>query len=202
MAYTDIPLAPQRIKDSQPLIRQNFIEISTLVDVDHYTFGSPTAGEHKKVTLPDQGLSPVFPGNDLGLFAKIPTANPLTIVNELFIRRQDGTETNISGKGINIGPSGTTWSYLPSGFLIKIGFSGGAGAGFQTIIYDVAPNIPVFQSVFFTFLQPVAGGFDPNEYPILLANGYLTTSFDVFNGARTAAGIPINCTFTYMTIGT
>ena len=51
MAYVDTPLAAQRLKDSQPQIRQNFIEINNLISVDHYTFGNPNAGYHMKVTL-------------------------------------------------------------------------------------------------------------------------------------------------------
>ena len=203
MAYVNTPLAGQKVKNTRAPIQQNFIEINNIIDVDHYSFGVVQAGEHKKITLPDQGVPAVFPAGDVGLWAQIPTpaipAVPLTGVNELYIRRQDGSQTNITGKGV---AGNNIWSYLPSGLLIKIGFAN-PGAGFQTVVYPAAAGIPVFQSVLFTILQPVTGlGIDPNEYPVLLTTGYLPVSFDVFCGARTAAGIPINCTFTYMTIGT
>ncbi len=194
MAYVDVPLAPQRIKDSQPIIRQNFVEINALVDVDHYTFGSLTAGEHKKVTLPDQGVSPVFAGNDLGIFAKIPTVNPLTGINELFIRRQDGSQTPFSAADLNV----NGWSYLPSGLLLKWGVSNGTGT--TTVVYPVAANIPVFNAPFVTFLTVLTVAGDPDGAVSLVAGASLAVSFDVFCSTRTFNGAgPVG--FLYLTLG-
>lgn len=200
MAYVDTPMAAQRIKDTQPQIEQNFIEINNLVSVDHYTFGSPNEGEHMKVTLPDQGIAPVFPGNDVGLWAQIPTNPPLTAINELFIRRQDGTQTNISGK---LAHAAQGWSYLPSGILLKWGLA--FANGVSVVTYVVDPTIPVFQTVLVTLTSIVAPvAIDTNDFVIvdIGAPTYLTTSFTVFGGTRTQVNTPTPVAFAFLTIGT
>jgi hypothetical protein len=200
MAYVDTPMAAQRIKDTQTQIEQNFIEINNLVSVDHYTFGSPNQGEHMKVTLPDQGIPPVFAGNDIGLWAQIPTTSPLTAVNELFIRRQDGTTSNISGK---LALAAQGWSYLPSGILLKWGLA--LANGVSVVTYTVDPTIPVFQSVLVTFTQIVTpSALDTNDFVNVDvgAGTYLTTSFTVYGGTRTQVGVPTPVAFAFLTIGT
>jgi hypothetical protein len=196
MAYTDIPLAPQRIKDSQPLIRQNFIEIDNLIDVDHYTFGSPTAGEHKKVTLPDQGLAPAFPAGDVGLFARIPTAPYVqTGVNEIFLNRSDGNKIPFSAAEFN----NPGWSYLPSGILLKWGNATINGAG--TVIFPAAANIAAFSlPPFAIFFTPITVGGDPDGFVSLNIVGLTNLSFNVFCSSRTFPGAA-NVPFLYFAIG-
>lgn len=132
MVYSDTPLAASRIKDTQPLIRANFQDINTLINVDHFTFGAPNQGKHKKVTLPDQGIAPAFAGSDVGLWSQVPVATNLTGVNELFIRRSDGSSTPFTA--FVAGVEG--WTYLPSGVLLKWGQDSKTGFN-QTVTIPV-----------------------------------------------------------------
>ena len=199
MAYVDTPLAGQKVKNTQAPIRQNFVEINNLIAVDHSTFGTANEGNHNKVTLPDQGIAPIFAGNNIGLWSQIPTANPLTLVNELFIRRQDGSTTPFTPKSDS---QVAGWTYLPSGILLKWGFSNANGP--TTIIYPTAGNIPIFNSVSITLTQIVAPvPVDSNEFVIVVTGAsYRIDRFDVYAGTRTQPSTPVPSAFVYLTIGT
>jgi len=199
MAYVDVPLAPQRIKDSQPIIRQNFIEINALIDVDHYTFGSPTIGEHKKVTLPDQGLPPVFPGNDLGIYAQVPTAVPQTGVNELYIRKRNNVRVPITAALLN----GDGWAYLPSGLLIKWGTSNVNGFN-QPVVFPDDGNIAIPRfgvgSVFQVFLSSSPAVITPTFICTLVSGSVNNLGFNA-NSFTSNTGLAANGFIDYLAIG-
>lgn len=197
MAYVDTPLAAQRLKDSQPQIRQNFIENSNLINVDHYTFGSPTAGEHKKVTLPDQGIAPVFPGNDVGLWSQIPTSVPTTGINELYVRRQDGTTTPITAKNATV----TGWCYFPSGILLKWGSVGISGSNVPVLFPDdVNVTIPRFTTILnVTVSSSAAAG---SGLIVNLVAGSATVLGFTANIFVSTTGTPGAGTLSYIAIGT
>ena len=53
MAYqNNIPMATDRLKDSQSAIQGNFAEIETLIMRNHGDFGAPTEGRHTFVEFP------------------------------------------------------------------------------------------------------------------------------------------------------
>ena len=59
MAYTsNVPLSTDRFKDSQPVLLNNFMEIASLVAVNHEAFNLPDQGKHKFVTMPVQAAAP------------------------------------------------------------------------------------------------------------------------------------------------
>jgi len=115
------PLAADKLSDSQADIANNFTAIKALVDVNHETFagGVSPEGKHKIVTLPERDGSvakpyPVNLANEGALFAK---EGPTSTTTELFFRREDGTDSNMTERG------GTTagWTFIPSGLLVKWG---------------------------------------------------------------------------------
>jgi len=166
VAYNNaIPQPTDRLKDSQADLLGNFQAIKTLIDINHVTFDTPNQGKHKSVMMPNQvGAVPVFGATETGFYSATPIApQPLTGVNELFIHRQDGTETIISGgdlQGLDFPLSG--WSFLPSGLLIKWGLEPhpggipGFGLGFSIYVFPVAANIPVFSKIYNAFFTPVS----------------------------------------------
>lgn len=150
MAYVNTPLFGQKVNNTQSPIRQNFVEIDQLIAVDHATFGDVNQGQHNKVSMPDQGIAPVFPANNLGLYAQLPTANPLTGVNELYVRKEDNTRVPITASG----QAQTGWTYLPSGILMKWGVANTI-AGQTTVVFPVAGNIPVFGAIYTVMTNPI-----------------------------------------------
>lgn len=150
MAYTNnIPTAPQRFKDSQPLIQANFLDIDTALAVNHVGFNLPDVGKHKFLQMPVQGAAPVTAATEMGLYTKTGvTTNP-----EMFIRREsNGTEIEFTARG-NTGTN--YYSMLPSGLLIKFGSHApvfGASPIAGTITYDT--TIP-FSAVFSVVMAPV-----------------------------------------------
>ena len=121
-AYQDIPLATDKLSVSQDDIKNNFLVIKALVDVNHNTFaaGVSPEGKHKFVTMPEQGAAPATLANEGAVYTKVGTAP--TARTELFFRREsDGAELNMTS-GTTVGGGTKGWSYLPSGILMKWGY--------------------------------------------------------------------------------
>lgn len=127
MPYTDnVPQATQRINDTQVLILQNFMNISTLIDVNHVTFGAAGEGKHKWIHFPRQTdvVGPPVTGpstvgtDDLAVFAKLGTTG-----TQLFLRRSNiavgGAAINFTE--LNAPNNNNGWTYLPSGLLLVWG---------------------------------------------------------------------------------
>ena len=197
MAYVDTPLAAQRLKDSQPQIRQNFIEINNLISVDHYTFGNPNAGYHMKVTLPTQGINPVIPAGDVGLWAQIPVGVPLTTFNELYIQRQDGSQTPMTAKNAN----NLGWTYFPSGILIKWGSVGVNGTNVAVLFPDdVNVTIPRFTTILNVTVSP-NGAANSNIVANLVTGSETILGFTA-NMFTANTGAAANGVLSYIAIGT
>jgi len=120
MAYTyNKPDATDTISSSQSVLKDNFIAIKQLVDVNHATFGDPSEGKHNIVHFPALTVTP----------GSIPAATLATeyaiysTSNGLFIRppsQAAGTVTadaNITG-ATKASPG---WCYLPCGIIMKWG---------------------------------------------------------------------------------
>lgn len=122
-----MPLATQRVKDTQPTIRENFQVIQQAFSVDHEGIQVTTdEGKHNKVTLPAQAAAPAFPaalsGAVTGLYAKIPAAPyPLTGRNEIFVHPSSGADTPMTACGVNSGGFKQGYTYLPSGVILRWG---------------------------------------------------------------------------------
>lgn len=203
MAYDKaIPAPSDRLKDSQPEILENFATISALLGVDHVIspWTDPATGDqgkHKKVTLPDQSSAPTTAANEMAVYSK---ESPLSGVtsSELFVRREsDGTELNVTG-------SGTGWSYLPSGLLIKWGTVSVSRNALSTVTFPVdATTIPAFATILSVQVsQTFAAGPSTGDLNVAVSAGnYTTTTFQTF--AR-AIGLPSGSTVSvnYVAIGT
>jgi len=142
MAYRDIPLQTDRKNQSQADIRENFDEISTLVAVDHETFGTAAnvIGKHKKVIFREQAGDQTTLVNEMALYTKDAGAEP-----NLYLRKEnDTTVYNLTPS--TTGHAAAGYEILPSGLKIiwGTGQASGAGAvinfadgGFGTAVYNV-----------------------------------------------------------------
>lgn len=122
MAYQpNIPLATDRLKDSQADIQGNFQELNTYLNVNHTAIdGTADQGKHKFVTMPIQGAAPGTLANELAMYTKL---SAFTGQNEVFIQRSDsGPEIQVTG-ATSIGSlnSQDGVGYLPlgNGYMIK-----------------------------------------------------------------------------------
>lgn len=178
MAYqSTIPAASDQLSVSQGDIQNNFIALSTYLNVNHVDFNGADQGKHKFITFPVQLGAPAINAGELGLYSIL---NTYTTANELnFI--------NAAGTSIPFTARGTGFFYLPSGLLIKYGSFTSAGAGSAAYSFAVSANIPVFASVIYRSVSRTS----VNDVYTTAAS---TTTITV---TSSAAG-----TFNYFVIGT
>lgn len=162
MAYQPtIPLATDRLSQSQGDIQGNFVAISSWVNTDHVDFNTVNAGQHKFVTMPQQTADPAVTGTatDLRIYNKAYNAgvNPSNR-NEIYLQRMTGspaipiTATLNSATGVN----GVGYTYLPSGLVIKYGNGACDSDGVATInTAGIGPNFNAFLNVQLTVLNGV-----------------------------------------------
>ena len=146
-AYQDIPLATDKLSVSQDDIKNNFLAIKALVDVNHNTFaaGASPEGKHKKIDFTDLGADPAVVGADVAMYNN---------GSELFIKKAAGAAIPLTGAA-TLADTGTIT--LPSGLIIKWGRGTTVGVSAEaTITYATAFPNNVF-TVFAT-LSEVAGG--------------------------------------------
>ena len=190
MPYTNnIPFAAQRFKDSEPLIRDNFVEIQNALVVNHGDFGIPNVGKHLFLQMPVQGAGPVTNATEMGLYTKTGiTTNP-----EMFIRREsNGAEIEFTGALA----ANTGWTRLPSGILLKWGRLAVAATP-QTIIYPAAGTIPIFNNVF-----SVRFSFETSNINVTAYATMFNVAFDRFSLAITPTGGVVTVLTThYLAIG-
>lgn len=127
MSYNqNIPQPTQRLKDSQPQLLANFQALYDFLNVNHSIFGTGGSleGKHKWISFPNQLASPPTGSNFLageqGLYNFI---YPTTTKNELYVHKQATlglTEVPMTASSLSAGgaPSGSGWTYLPSGTLL------------------------------------------------------------------------------------
>jgi len=143
MAYTDVPVdLNEAFSVSQPKIRTNFLDINTLVSVDHVTFDAAGAGKHARVTLPEQAADPdSILANQATIFAK---ESAVTGNTGLFWQKE-GTGVvagaTVEMTAFNLAVN-TGYSYLPSGIIIQWGkgTATGGGVGAVNIFNLTFPN--------------------------------------------------------------
>lgn len=150
MAYQpNIPQAVDLLSQSQLDIQTNFAEISTLVNVNHGDFDTATAGKHKFLQMPEQGVAPVTAVNEAGFYAAVGANSG---VSELVFRRESNGTSIPFTEGQN---AATGWTRLPSGILMRwssgviasgvvsnnIAFAGGTFPGFVTCYHVLVSTI-------------------------------------------------------------
>ena len=84
------------------------------------------------------------------------TANQFKMYNNttdgnLYLLNGTGTPTNISGKST---ASTSSWTYLPSGILVKWGFASGLSVGVTPLVFPTSGSTPVFSVCNFAMLTP------------------------------------------------
>jgi hypothetical protein len=144
-AYTpDVPQPQQAISFTQPLIRQNFLQIQDWTNVDHVVISGAGGeeGMHARVSLINRGATiPTFTPSvnpsglgTLGLFAKQYTVDTIT-TTQIFshiVRKTTATpgvytslDVPFTASILTLNNSPTkdilSWTYLPSGILMKWG---------------------------------------------------------------------------------
>lgn len=189
----NIPLATDQGSQSQADLLGNFQAIFTLIDEDHYIFGDPNEGKHKRVMLPAQAVPPVTGVTEMAFFAgpSIYTGN-----TELGYRREgNGAIVDCTSSE----PAIAGWTFLPSGILLKWGQATTTNAGPDTIAFPVAANIPAFNNVYNIQLTPLQPGAVDSDVAVRLV-GYTAADFDVWGSYRTVAS-NIAMLFTYLAIG-
>jgi len=84
MAYSDVPFTiDETLSVSQPKIKQNFLDINTVISVDHETFGAANGqGKHKWVKLTEQ-VDQATLVNEMALYIKDNVTEP-----NLYLRKK------------------------------------------------------------------------------------------------------------------
>lgn len=116
MAYKDIPLAGDKLSTSQSDIRQNFLEINTVVSQDHETFGNPNQGKHKQAIFTKQAASTSTAGDEVAVYCKDNAGGDPS----LFVRKEsDADEIDITSYTNSVpAGEGKGYTFLPSGILL------------------------------------------------------------------------------------
>lgn len=144
-AYTpDVPQPQQAISFTQPLIRQNFLQIQAWTNVDHVEISGAggNEGKHAKVSLIQQtyvaggnftpAINPATGRGTLGIYAALNAANDPNSQSRMWavIPIKDSNTTWVAANIpftesslLNILQSGSVngYTYLPSGLIIKFG---------------------------------------------------------------------------------
>ena len=116
-----IPTGPQRLKDSQRPMRENFQEIQKAFSTNHVAIGSEDAGKHTVVVFPVQSPEPTAAANQIVMYsAKYTNATDLT---ELYVRKNGALGIPFTARNSAVDAGGTRvyWTFLPSGTLLKYG---------------------------------------------------------------------------------
>ena len=112
MAYNaNIPQATDQMSHSQADILENFLEIDSVVAIDHSGFGTPNEGKHNQVRFPVAAAPAATPVTEVGMYCAASGGT-----NELFINKNASqipfTKSSKTAQG---------WTYLPSGILMQWG---------------------------------------------------------------------------------
>ena len=128
----NIPLATDRLNDSQAAILGNFQQLAVDFAVNHSGYGTANAGKHDKVVFPNLAAQPVvaFLPTELGMYN---FTNPTTGVPEIYVRR-GAALTGFSITGNQFTPklfnvTTNSWTSLSSGLVIKFGAVRSLGNG-------------------------------------------------------------------------
>lgn len=132
MAYDNsIPNASDKLKNSQPQIKDNFAALKTLIDVNHGTFGAADQGKHKFVTMPEQSSAPTTAADEMALYTKAVSG-----VTQMFLRNEgNGTEVDFTS-AVKSNSNGSLT--LPCGIILKWGRATTAASGLKTVTFTTA----------------------------------------------------------------
>ncbi len=195
LAYNDTPLSTDQINQTQAPIRTNFLNIRTLLGVNHVDFADVDNGKHKFVTFPLQVAAPVFLAGEVGLYNQAAVA-PFGTFNELFIHKltTQGTATAdipftasiLSTSNPLPATNSDGWTYLPSGLILQWKHTGAVAGSNLAIPFPITfPNQCIFAQVSGSNPTPPA---QPN--PTLIG---FTNAIYAFYIPVVPAGTQVNC---------
>lgn len=203
MAYdNNTPLPNEKVRTSQPKLRENFTQIKDVFEINHQVFNNNNAGRHTAVTFVDTDvLNPALPDGDVqtdvdefGMYTKI---SPRTGLLELFTRRANNgtiygiTEARATAEG---------YAMTSSGLLIQWGVATANGVTqwtFPNIGVEHVAYPTIILAAYFTVITP---GADADRF-VELINFPDLMSFRVFAGVRTQANTAGAADFYWTTIG-
>ena len=192
MAYTPtIPAQDNNPSADQPLMKDNFAAIATVVNLNHVNFNDPEEGKHKFLQMPEQSSAPTTALNEAGFYSR---KSSLTSQTELVFRRESNGE-EIEFSGLLDAEEG--WTRLPSGILLKWGVFTITGVEPKNL--PVATNIPAFTDVFNIQISVIILTGQDLDRAVTLQN-FSTTSIDAYASKRTETDF-ITCTYKYLIIG-
>lgn len=162
MAYQpNIPLATDRLKDSQADLQGNFQEVNTYLNVNHTAIdGTADQGKHTMVTLTPQVAIPPTSPNQWNIY----NAPDGTGANQIFLT-PDGINTQqLTGSAVTfVAPTNIEgWIPIVPGFYMKwmTHTIASLPAGLTPINIPYPGSMPIFTSgtslVFITKLKPLA----------------------------------------------
>lgn len=187
-----IPAPTDQLKDSQSDLLANFAAIKTAWDINHVTFDLADEGKHNFVTFPEQGAAPAVAANEIAMYSK---ESALTSVAELFVKYESGTEYEITAADA----SNPGWCTLASGLIVKWGTQ--ASLGYDTIVFPVAANIPVFTTILTMQCTPYDDtAITDLDEAIRIVRFNNPVQFEVFASNRTTTGAA-NVAYQYLAIG-
>lgn len=153
MAYQpNIPLATDRLKDSQADIQGNFQELNAYLNVNHTAIdGTADQGKHNMVTLVPQAVIPPTTNGQLNLFSSLDT---VTGLNQLYLTYDGINISRMTGNIINFNlPTDISGSIpIAPGLYLKWFTHSVASLPANTILpqtvnYPIGGNIPVFNNL-------------------------------------------------------
>lgn len=204
----NIPQATDKISVSQGKILNNFTILGAIAGNANFSSASLNANSgFNFIHFATQGTSPPasasFQANVVGLYT---FQNANTGQTELYVNKtnqatvvQVPATASILGALSSPGSPSNGWSYLPSGILMKWGFTTGGlltGNSNTVVTFPVNAFTPVFTQIFtivVTGYQTTSG----NQLVTLVS--FNNTSFTVFN--RQLIGLATNCDCTFVAIG-
>jgi hypothetical protein len=185
----NFPEALDFMRDSQPLMLENYASIFAFIAVDHVPFnnGVNTPGQHLQMTFPTlTNTPPVPPASGLPtLFAQ---DSPFTGFTQLFIQNALGSINGFSDRFIPGLPHGqVNWLTLPSGVVFKWVLVPSIDSNLVPLTYTWGTN-PLekpFTTQFWSIVIPLQSA-DPNQNVMayvtsLTAN---TVNYTMFSNAN------------------
>lgn len=198
MAYqNNIPMATDRLKDSQSAIQDNFAEIETLIIRNHGDFGAPTEGRHTFVEFPTAtptGTTLTTP--EVALYSKV---GPTSTIPELFFQRS-GLTADMGyafTEGLN---AATGYTRLPSGLLVKWGTATSSVGNFD-LTYNPAgtPNYTSTPFVCFVTSTFIAGTSATDFDRTVFFVGFNIGGANTFRVHKQNSGVSVP--FSYLILG-
>lgn len=198
MSYqNNIPQATDQLSISQNDILNNFASIGSWAAINHIGFDATGAGKHSFIQFPTvQGSDIATAAGEVALYTKTGVTN----VPALFFRGQSNATVG-SGGFTEYGSGATGWTRLPSGILIKWGYTSNTLPNPSTIVFPTGATIPAFTTLYSVQItQNGSLSTDNNWFAVPIVSSFSATQFQVWSTERTSSTNKA-AQFLYLAIG-